>query len=57
MTDIPSPEHVAERAHLQPEEIAAGSDDPKTQAEIILEDSERRTEEPEQTRAESSQTP
>ncbi len=57
MTTPPDPEHVAERAHLQPEELAAGSDDPKTQAELILEDSQRRTDEPEATRAESDQTP
>ena len=57
MTQPPDAEHIAERAHLQPEELAAGSDDPKTQAELILEDSQRRTDEPEQTREESSQTP
>lgn len=54
----PADEHrVAERAHLLPEEIAAGSDDPEGQAEAILAESDRRTDEPEQTRQESTQTP
>jgi hypothetical protein len=47
---------VAERAHLLPEEIAVGSDDPERQAEAILEESERRTLQPQQTREESVQT-
>jgi hypothetical protein len=46
---------VAERAHLLPEEIAAGSDDPTAQAEQILAESDRRTDEPEQTQQESVQ--
>jgi hypothetical protein len=54
----PADEHrVAERAHLLPEEIAAGSDDPQRQAEAILEDSDERTDHPEETRHDSSQTP
>lgn len=54
----PADEHrVAERAHLLPEEIAAGSADPEAQAEAILAESDRRTDQPEQTRDESSQTP
>lgn len=54
----PADEHrVAERAHLLPEEIAAGSADPEGQAEAILAESDRRTDQPEQTREESSQTP
>ena len=54
----PADEHrVAERAHLLPEEIAAGSADPEGQAEAILAESDRRTDQPEQTRDESSQTP
>jgi hypothetical protein len=48
---------IADRAHLLPEELAAGSDDPERQAEAILEDSDRRTLEPEETRHESVQTP
>ena len=39
--------HRAEE--LNPEELAAGSDDPLRQAEIILSDSDRRTEEAEYT--------
>ena len=54
----PADEHrVAERAHLLPEEIAAGSADPEGQAEAILAESDRRTDQPEQTRDESPQTP
>ena len=37
--------------------MAAGSDDPHRQAEIILEDSDARTEDPERTKHDSSQTP
>ncbi|WP_408659475.1 hypothetical protein [Jatrophihabitans sp.] len=37
--------------------MAAGSDDPHRQAEIILEDSDARTEDPEGTRHDSSQAP
>jgi len=48
-------DRVAERAHLLPEEIAAGSDDPQAQAEQILAESDRRTDEPEQTQEESVQ--
>jgi hypothetical protein len=57
MTEPVDDHRIAERAHLLPEEIAAGSDDPERQAEAILEDSERRTLEPQQTRRESVQTP
>ena len=39
-------EHVVQRAHLLPEERAAGSDDPRAQAEAILAESEERTEHP-----------
>ena len=56
MTEPVDDHRIAERAHLLPEEIAAGSDDPERQAEAILEDSERRTLEPQQTREESAQT-
>jgi len=48
-------ERVAERAHLLPEELAAGSADPTAQAEQILAESDRRTDEPEQTQRESVQ--
>jgi hypothetical protein len=57
MTEQPDEERVIERADLLPEERKAGSDDPIEQAEIILEDSDRRTAEPEQTKRESTQTP
>ena len=51
------PERVQERVNLLPEEQAAGSDDPQRQAEIILEESEERTEDPEGTRESSTQVP
>jgi hypothetical protein len=57
MTEPVDEDRIAERAHLLPEEVAAGSDDPERQAEVILEESDRRTQEPEQTRHESVQTP
>ena len=57
MTESADQERVAERAHLLPEEIAAGSDDPERQAEMILEDSDRRTDHPDETRHDSTQTP
>ncbi len=57
MTEPVDDRLIAERAHLLPEEISAGSEDPERQAEAILEDSERRTLEPQQTRHESVQTP
>ena len=59
-TDLPEPadaERIAERAHLLPEEIAAGSDNPEQQAEVILAESDRRTDVPETTRDESPQSP
>lgn len=43
----PTPEQVEARARLLPEERAAGSDDPRGQAEAILEESLERTEDPE----------
>jgi deazaflavin-dependent oxidoreductase (nitroreductase family) len=54
---MPDDEHIAKRADLLPEEKRAGSDDPEAQAEAILEESEERTEHPEETRHESVQTP
>ena len=48
---------IAQRAELLPEEQVAGSDDPEAQAEAILEESDERTERPEKTRRESTQTP
>lgn len=49
-------ELIAERSHLLPEEEAAGSDDPVSQAEAILAESEERTNDPEGTQEESPQT-
>lgn len=53
----PDPDRVEERAHLLPEELAVGSDDPQSQAEAILEESDERTQDPEGTRDDSSQVP
>jgi hypothetical protein len=50
-------ERVEHRAELLPEELAAGSDDPQAQAEAILEESDERTEHPEQTQRDSVQSP
>jgi hypothetical protein len=41
-TPEPSADAVGRRANLLPEEAAAGSDDPKRQAEVILEESTAR---------------
>lgn len=61
MSESPEPassdERVERRAELLPEEEDAGSDDPTAQAEAILADSDERTEAPEETRRESTQTP
>jgi hypothetical protein len=65
MTESPTPsdatapdqDSVDERAHLLPEELAAGSADPQKQAEAILQESAERTEQPEDTEAASSQVP
>ena len=56
MTDIPDEDHVKARAELLPEEAAAGSEDPQRQAEVILEESQERTEDPAGTGAASAQT-
>ena len=56
MTEHADESRVAERAHLLPEEIAAGSDDPEGQAEAILAESDERTQDPEGTQHASSQT-
>jgi hypothetical protein len=47
---------IDRRAELLPEEEAAGSDDPRHQAEEILHDSDERTDHPEETGRESTQT-
>jgi len=56
MTDIPDEDHVEARAELLPEEAAAGSEDPQRQAQVILEESQERTEDPAGTGAASAQT-
>jgi hypothetical protein len=55
--EAPDEAHVDTRADLLPEEQRVGSDDPHEQAREILEESVERTEHPEETRRESSQTP
>ena len=58
MTEELDDARVESRAHLLPEEIAAGgSDNPEAQAAAILADSDRRTEAPDETKDESGQTP
>ena len=57
MSELPEEQAVEQRAHLLPEEVAAGSDDPEAQAEAILEESQERTLHPEETRHDSTQTP
>lgn len=57
MSQSPDAERIESRAELLPEEQAAGSDDPHAQAAEILEESDERTDDPEGTRAESTQTP
>jgi hypothetical protein len=57
MIETPDESLIESRAHLLPEEAVIGSDDPERQAQIILEDSEERTEHPEQARRDSTQTP
>jgi hypothetical protein len=56
MTDASHEAHVESRADLLPEERAAGSEAPEEQARAILEDSLDRTDNPEETRHESTQT-
>ncbi len=56
MTDQPDADHVESRSELLPEERAAGSENPREQAEQILEESAERTEAPGRTGAESTQT-
>ena len=50
-------ERIDRRAELLDEERTAGSDDPDAQAEAILAESDERTDDPEGTRADSTQTP
>jgi hypothetical protein len=57
MSEPSDEDRIERRADLLPEELAAGSDDPHDQARAILAESDERTEDPERTRHESSQTP
>jgi hypothetical protein len=58
MTEPVDESRVERRAaELLPEEQAAGSDNPEEQAAAILAESDERTEHPEETRQESTQTP
>jgi hypothetical protein len=57
MSETPEDARVESRAELLPEEQAAGSQDPTAQAEAILEESDERTEDPEKTRQQYTQTP
>lgn len=52
----PDEDRVESRAELLPEERRTGSADPHAQAEAILEESDERTADPEETGAESVQT-
>jgi hypothetical protein len=56
MTEAADEARINSRADLLPEELAAGSDEPDAQARAILEESDERTDRPEKTRHESSQT-
>jgi hypothetical protein len=57
--DEPRPEadRVDSRAELLPEEETVGSDAPVDQARVILEESDERTDDPEGTRRDYTQTP
>jgi hypothetical protein len=57
MSESPDHDRIERRSELLPEEQEAGSDDPTAQAEAILADSDERTEHPEETRHDSTQTP
>jgi hypothetical protein len=57
MTHSPDEDRIQERAELLPEESTAGSEDPEAQAQAILEESDERTDHPQATRHESTQTP
>jgi hypothetical protein len=57
MSDPTDDARIESRAQLLPEEEAAGSDDPESQAAAILADSDERIEHRERTMRESHQTP
>lgn len=56
MTQTPDSDDVGTRARLLPEEQTVGSDAPQLQAELILEESLARTEDPDGTQRASTQT-
>jgi hypothetical protein len=57
VTESADEARVERRADLLPEEQTVGSDDAEAQAEAILQESDERTDHPEETRHESHQTP
>jgi hypothetical protein len=57
VTESSDEARIERRADLLPEEQTVGSDDPEAQAEAILQESDERTDHPEETRHESHQTP
>lgn len=56
MSERPDEERIDRRADLLPEEREPGSDNPRAQAEAILEESDERTARPEETGEASTQT-
>ena len=56
MTESADEARADRRADLLPEETRAGSADPEAQAEAILAESDERTDDPEGTQEESTQT-
>jgi hypothetical protein len=56
MSQSEDEQHIDHRANLLPEETTVGSDDAEEQARVILEESLDRTDNPQGTREESSQT-
>jgi hypothetical protein len=57
MTESADEARIDSRADLLPEEKAVGSDNPHDQAEAILAESDERTQDPEGTRHDYTQTP
>jgi hypothetical protein len=57
MSERPDEDRIESRAELLPEEQSPGSEAPREQAEAILEESDERTDHPQETRHASHQTP
>jgi hypothetical protein len=57
MSEPADESRIGRRADLLPEEETAGSEDPEAQARVILEESDARTDHPEETQQESVQSP